>query len=213
MCRIDKPNVFCKCCDQCYHVAGTNSIVVTPGTVGQNGLISVTAENDCGTSQASNLEVAVNPLPIVNAGSDTTVCANDFPITLTATGNATSYSWSTSANAATTTITAAGTYTVTGTLNGCFSTDNVVVISDPCAGIEETQGLTFQLYPNPSNTIINIQSNSVEEFNYSIYSIEGKILHVGVMNNGITTISIDKFAPGKYFTIIGSKVISFEVTQ
>jgi hypothetical protein len=193
--------------------AGTNSIVVTPGTVGQNGLISVTAENDCGTSQASTLQVAVNALPTVNAGSDTTVCANDFPISLTATGNATSYSWNTGANTVITTITAAGTYTVTGTLNGCSSTDNVVVISDPCAGIEENQGLTFKLYPNPSNTIINIQSNSVEEFNYSIYSIEGKILHVGVMNNGITTISIDNFAPGKYFTKIGSKVISFEVTQ
>jgi hypothetical protein len=193
--------------------AGTNSIVVTPGTAGQNGLISVTAENACGTSQASTLQVAVNALPTVNAGSDTTVCANDFPISLTATGNATSYSWNTGANTATTTITAAGTYTVTGTLNGCSSTDNVVVISDPCAGIEENQELTFQLYPNPSNALINITANSDEQFDYSIYSMDGKLMIVGVMNNGVISISVNQFAPGKYFTKIGAKVIAFEVTQ
>ena len=193
--------------------AGTNSIVVTPGTAGQNGLISVTAENACGTSQASTLQVAVNALPTVNAGSDTTVCANDFPIPLTATGNATSYSWNTGANTATTTITAAGTYTVTGTLNGCSSTDNVVVISDPCAGIEENQELTFQLYPNPSNAVINITANSDEQFDYSIYSMDGKLMIVGVMNNGVISISVNHFAPGKYFTKIGAKVIAFEVTQ
>ena len=49
---------------------GTNSITVTPGTTGQNGVITVTAGNTCGTSQGSTLQVAVNPLPIVNAGSD-----------------------------------------------------------------------------------------------------------------------------------------------
>ena len=192
---------------------GTNSIVVTPGTAGQNGLISVTAGNACGTSQASTLQVAVNALPTVNAGSDTTVCANDFPISLTATGNATSYSWNTGANTATTTITAAGTYTVTGTLNGCSSTDNVVVISDPCAGIEENQELTFQLYPNPSNAVINITSNSDEQFDYSIFSMDGKLMLVGVMNNGVTSISVNQYAPGKYFVKIGSKVIAFEVTH
>jgi hypothetical protein len=191
--------------------AGTNSIVVTPGTAGQNGLISVTAGNACGTSQASTLQVAVIALPTVNAGSDTTVCANDFPISLTATGNATSYSWNTGANTATTTITAAGTYTVTGTLNGCSSTDNVVVISDPCAGIEENQELTFQLYPNPSNAVINITANSDEQFDYSIYSMDGKLMIVGVMNNGVISISVNQFAPGKYFTKIGAKVIAFEV--
>jgi hypothetical protein len=191
--------------------SGTNSIVVTPGTAVQNGIITVTAGNACGTSQESTLQVSVNPLPSVNAGSDTTVCANDFPISLTATGNATSYSWNTGVNTATTTITTAGTYTVTGTLNGCSSSDNVVVISDPCAGIEENQELTFQLYPNPSNAMINITSNSEEQFDYSIYSMEGKLMLVGVMNNGTTVINVDHFAPGKYFAKIGAKVIAFEV--
>jgi uncharacterized protein affecting Mg2+/Co2+ transport len=191
--------------------AGTNSIVVSPGTAGQNGLISVTAGNDCGTSQASTLQVVVNALPNVNAGSDTTVCEADLPLSITATGNATSYIWSTGANTATTLITAGGTYTVTGTLNGCSSTDNIVITTDPCAGIEENQELTFQLYPNPSNSVIHITSNSQESFDYAIYSMDGKLMTFGKMLHGATSINVEQFAPGKYFTQIDSNVITFEV--
>ncbi len=191
--------------------ANTNSIVVSPGTTGQNGIITVTAGNSCGTSQGSTIQVSVNPLPSVNAGSDTTVCEIDLPVSITATGNASSYSWNTGANTATITISAAGTYTVTGTLNGCSSSDTIVITTDPCASIEENQVLTFQLYPNPSNSVIHLTVNSTEQFNYSIYSIEGKLILVGVMNNGTTTLCVDKFAPGKYFTKIGANVIAFEV--
>ena len=191
--------------------AGTNSIIVLPGTAGQNGPISVTAGNECGTSQASTLQVAVNPLPSVNAGSDTTVCIIDLPISISATGNATSYSWNTGASNATTTFTTAGTYTVTGTLNGCSSTDNIMITTDPCAGIEENQQFSFQLYPNPSNSAIHITSNSQESFDYSVYSIEGKLMLEGIMNNGTTVITVHQFATGKYFTQIGAKIIAFEV--
>src|SRR6202008_297227 len=41
--------------------AGTTSITVTTGATGQNGNISVTAGNSCGTSVASSLAVTVNP--------------------------------------------------------------------------------------------------------------------------------------------------------
>ncbi|MFM7299647.1 MAG: T9SS type A sorting domain-containing protein [Crocinitomicaceae bacterium] len=56
-------------------------------------------------------------------------------------------------------------------------------------------------------------SNSEEQLDYSIYSMDGKPILVGVMNNGTTSIKVDRFAPGKYFTKIGAKVIAFEVTQ
>jgi hypothetical protein len=43
--------------------------------------------------------------------------------------------------------------------------------------------------------------------------MEGKLMIVGVMNNGTASLSVVQYAPGKYFVKIGSKVISFEVTQ
>ncbi|MFM7637596.1 MAG: T9SS type A sorting domain-containing protein, partial [Crocinitomicaceae bacterium] len=196
--------------------SGSNSIVVTPGTAGQNGIITVTAGNACGTSQGSTLQVSVNPLPSVNAGSDTTVCANDFPISLTAAGNATSYSWNTGANTATTTITTAGTYTVTGTLNGCSSSDSVVVISDPCAGIEEnSQDALFSVFPNPAQSIINVKAdNKLIGDVYTIYDNTGRVILSGKLIAENTTIELRNLSGGIYMFSVGENMKqSFKVIK
>src|SRR5690606_20711630 len=72
-----------------------------------------------------------NPIPVVNAGVDQTVCAGST-VTLTASG-ATSYAWSNGVSQGVAFIPATGstTYTVTGTSLGCSSTDQVVVTVNP----------------------------------------------------------------------------------
>jgi hypothetical protein len=191
--------------------AGTNTITVTSGAAGQNGDITVTAGNICGTSSAATIAVIVNALPQVSAGADTVVCTYNFPIDITATGNATSYSWSNGSVNAVTNITAAGTYTVTGTLNGCTSSDAVIVTSDPCAGIDEATGNTISLYPNPTNDNLTIVSSATEGMAYSIYTIDGKFMASGEILNGTASIDVLGFAPGKYFVHTATKVLSFEV--
>ena len=54
--------------------AGTTSIRVTTGTAGQNGNISVTAGNDCGTSSASTLAVSVSPVEVVASLGSADAC-------------------------------------------------------------------------------------------------------------------------------------------
>jgi hypothetical protein len=191
--------------------AGTNTITVTSGAAGQNGDITVTSGNSCGTSSATTLAVVVNANPQVNAGADTVVCSYNFPIDITATGNATSYSWSNGSVNAVTNITAAGTYTVTGTLSGCTATDNIVVTSDPCAGIDETDVNFITVYPNPTNENLTLATSAVEGMAYSIYTIDGKFMASGEVLNGSTTINVMGFAPGKYFVHTAAKVLSFEV--
>jgi hypothetical protein len=75
--------------------------------------------------------VTVNPLPVVNAGTDVTVCAGT-PVTLSGSG-ASTYTWNNAvSNAVAFTPTATTTYTVTGTdANGCVNTDQVVVTVNP----------------------------------------------------------------------------------
>jgi len=55
---------------------GTTTITVTSGTTGQDGSISVTAENDCGESAARNIAVTVNSLSFpatgINVGNNNT---------------------------------------------------------------------------------------------------------------------------------------------
>jgi hypothetical protein len=45
--------------------AGTSGITVTTGSPGQNGNITVTAGNSCGTSAAASLAVSVLPIPVI----------------------------------------------------------------------------------------------------------------------------------------------------
>ncbi len=90
---------------------------------------TVTVTNSSGCSSTDNVVVSINPLPVVSAGVNTTICQGGTT-TLTASG-ANLYSWSPggqttpsiNVNPATTTN-----YTVTGTnANGCSNTDVVVV--------------------------------------------------------------------------------------
>tara|TARA_B100000508_G_scaffold141097_1_gene146935 strand:- start:16417 stop:20313 length:3897 start_codon:yes stop_codon:yes gene_type:complete len=82
-----------------------------------------------GCENTDQIEITVNPLPTVDAGSDVTVCDNQ-DVTLTASGNATSYSWDNGVTdgVSFTPPTGTTTYTVTGTdANGCENTDQVDV--------------------------------------------------------------------------------------
>jgi hypothetical protein len=77
---------------------GTNSITVTAGTAGQNGNISVTAANTCGSSAASNLAVTVGNAAPQNPGNVTgslTTCPGTSALTYSVgnAANATGYTW------------------------------------------------------------------------------------------------------------------------
>ena len=89
----------------------TTSINVTFGTT--SGNITVTANNSCGTSAAQTLAVTVDPIPIVNAGSNQSICANTSCIALNGTSSTGSGIWSTSGT---------GTFVPNNTtLNACYT--------------------------------------------------------------------------------------------
>jgi len=63
--------------------AGTTSITVTTGTAGQNGNITVTAGNTCGTSAASSMAVTVKPTPVATISLSPTPSCHADPVTIT----------------------------------------------------------------------------------------------------------------------------------
>ena len=103
----------------------------------------VTGTNTNGCSNTDQVTVIVNPLPIVNAGNDQTICAG-ASVTLTGTG-ATNYIWNNSVNdgvAFTPNVT--NTYIVIGTnINGCSNTDQVTVIVNPLPLVNAGQDQTI----------------------------------------------------------------------
>ena len=118
---------------------GTDSITVTG--IGNNGTISVVAENVCGSSDPSTpVTVTINQNPVLTiVAGDFSVCTGE-QVTLEATG-ADTYSWTGGIDNATAfTPTATQTYTVTGvnTATGCSS--------------ELSQAVTVNPVPNPTIT-------------------------------------------------------------
>ena len=118
---------------------GTDSITVTGA--GNNGTISVVAENSCGSSGPSTpLTVTINQNPVLTiVEGDFSVCPGE-QVTLEASG-ADTYSWTGGIDNATAfTPTATQTYTVTGvnTATGCSS--------------ELSQAVTVNPVPNPTIT-------------------------------------------------------------
>jgi uncharacterized protein (TIGR02145 family) len=102
--------------------ATTPSIMVTP-TQTTTYTCTITM-NGATTTQSQT--ITVNPIPAVNAGQDQTVFAGT-QVTLSGSG-ANSYSWNNGiSNNMPFTANTTTTYTVTGTSNGCSSTDQVLV--------------------------------------------------------------------------------------
>ena len=105
----------------------TASITVSP-TVTTTYSVTV---SDGNSSDIDDVTVAVNPLPIANAGNDLAICEGDSTV-LTASGGD-SYLWSTGESTANITISpnTTTTYSVTVYQNGCEATDDVQVTVNP----------------------------------------------------------------------------------
>ena len=109
----------------------TDGVPFVPGVGTTTYTVTGTDANGC--VNTDQVDVLVNPLPTVDAGSDQTVCEGDM-VTLTGTGIAGSgagtYVWDNGITNGVPFMPAVGTttYTVTGTdLNGCVNTDQVDV--------------------------------------------------------------------------------------
>lgn len=102
-----------------------NGVAFTPSTT---ATYTLTGTDVNGCSNSDVLTVTVNPNPLVNAGSDLTICSGS-QISLNGSG-ANTYSWLPYAvNGVEFTPSTTSTYTVIGTdMNGCTNTDQVTVV-------------------------------------------------------------------------------------
>lgn len=174
---------------------GTN----TQATGVYNGLaagsyqVLVADANGCSATQLVNL-TTTNP-PVINAGTDATLCTGES-ITLTATGGQT-YVWSdgvTNGTAFTPTTTI--TYTVTGTdAAGCVGTDQVTVTVVPVP----TAGFTASVltgFPVLNVTFTNTSTNAT---NYS-WDFGNGSAPVVTTSNGSQSVSYTQ--PGTYDVVL-----------
>ena len=180
-----------------WSTGGTGSSVTVSPTTTTPYTVTYTA-NGC-TSTASTSTVTVNPLPTVDAGPDTIVCESNLPVILTASSSTlgVSYLWSTNETASQISASSSGQYTVEVTLNGCSTTDTIVVTVDPCSGVFE-DNWNIALYPNPTSDLFNIESEIEMDAVISIHSSDGKILMTDTFNGNEKVVDLSSIASGTY---------------
>ncbi len=155
-----------------------NPLTVTPTA---NTTYTVSGNSFCPAS--GTILITVNALPIITVNSPT-ACINQA-VTLTASGNATTYTWSTGANN-TNTITVVPTsntqtYSVNGILNGCVgtATTNVLLLNPIAAftGMDNVSDLQIGSVITLSNT-----STGYSSYEWTLCN--------AALSNTLTTITI-----------------------
>jgi len=102
---------------------GTSLPITTSGT------FSVTADLD-GCTDADTVSFVFHPLPVVDLGSDTTICA-DTLLTLDVTRPGGNYAWEDGSTTGQRTLTESGIYHVVVTVHGCSTTDTLELNTIP----------------------------------------------------------------------------------
>ncbi len=142
----------------------TNGVAFVPavGTI----TYTVTGTDANGCINTDQVNVTVNPLPIVNAGADQTACEGTA-VTLNGSG-ATSYIWTNGVTNGVAFVQAVGTvtYTVTGTdANACSNSDQVVVVVNPLpivsAGPDQTVCVGTAVILNGSGATSYVWDNGI----------------------------------------------------
>ena len=129
---------------------GTESITVSTGSTGQNGSVSVTAGNICGTSVASTLDVTVGPGIPATPGSITgtshqcpSLTAQIYTVSLVP--NATSYNWTVPTGWAITS--GQGTASISVTTGSTGQNGNISVTAENACGVSAARSLAVTVEP------------------------------------------------------------------
>jgi len=175
----------------------TDNVAFAPTATQQ---YTVTGTDIFGCVNTASIQVLVRDLPVVTANSSAgdTICAGTSTI-LTG-GGALSYLWTGgAADGIIFTPSSSLTYIVVGIdTNGCYNTDSIAIVVDPCLGInskDETH--FFSVYPNPNNGQFFVTLN--ESMLITVYNALGEIIIKDVYPQGIQAINLTKYNNGTYF--------------
>lgn len=176
----------------------TNNVAFSPASSTTYSYAGTNSVTTCSNTAAIN--VTVNPSPTVTAvTSETNVLCVGQSATLTA-GGATSYTWNTTATSAAIAVnpTVTTTYTVTGAnANGCTNVATVTQNVSTCTGVESIiNSVTLDIYPNPSNGVFNIKSES--QVTIEVYNVIGNLIIKTEIHSGNYKLNLSEQSKGMY---------------
>jgi len=204
---------------------GTASVIASGGTPGymyswSNGgnmsavsglnsgtyTVTVTDNNMC--VQTANVVISSPPALSLSATATDEMLGNDGAIDLTVTGGVSPYiyNWTPSGSGQDPSGLVAGAYFVTVTdSNNCSDTLSIMVGSQ--VGIGEYDEVGMDIYPNPNNGSfqITIDNENSNNFDISILSLTGKLVHQSRLTSTTKVIDIKDMAPGVYLVSVSNE--------
>lgn len=173
----------------------TDGMAFTPNFGTTIYTVTGTDANNCEASDMVNVSIGG---PTVTAVITNESLPGNGAIDITVTGGSGTYTYSWSNGPSTQDINnlIAGTYTVNVNDGTCITDTSFTVLNTIGAGIAGHSDNLIQVYPNPTNGIVNIQL--VGEFNYELINLAGQIL---MTDNGVNKlpINLEELPKGAYF--------------
>ena len=162
-------------------------------TTAQPGTYTVTITSVTTCSAVEEVALSVNPLPVFSLGQDTEICDGET-LSLDVGMNGASYLWQNGSTNSTLTVTESGNYTVDITVDGCTSTDEIVV----------------DVLPIPT---INLQDQTICQNETSTFDATGNNVVSYLWNNNASTSSISTNQAGMYsVTVTGNNMCTSTAT-
>jgi hypothetical protein len=181
-----------------------NSIVNGASVMLMNsGTFDLVGTDVNGCTNTDNVSVVVNTVPSISLGADTTICTYNAPLDLSVAGTYASYSWNTGASTASIEVNQTGSYALTVTAaNGCTDSDAILVILDPCLGVEDLTNI-INVYPNPSSGIVTMNfGKEISNGTVELIDAQGRVVLMNQVNGENHTLDISSFATGIYTVVL-----------
>jgi hypothetical protein len=190
--------------------ATTNSI-----TVSESGQYFVTVGTGACAGTSEIVSVTVNPLPLVTLDAFEDICntAAEFDLTQ---GSPANGSYTVNGNTATQFVpssTSIGANTIIYTFtdgNQCSSSASQTIIVNDCSSIEKIVNTKFKVYPNPTSSIVKIES----DVNFTKIEVKdelGRSIFKSQSSTNEIVIDFSKYTSGIYTLIISGN--DFEEIQ
>jgi hypothetical protein len=71
----------------------------------------------------------------------------------------------------------------------------------------------LNVYPNPASSVLNVKLTGFDNISLNIYSFTGQLLHNEVMQNTLSSININEYAPGLYLLNIQNNISGTVVSK
>ncbi|HCB63205.1 MAG TPA: hypothetical protein DHV29_01740 [Bacteroidales bacterium] len=197
----------------------TSNLQNAPGVVpAATTTYTVAAENFFNCVTTDDVTVTVNPIPVVDLGTDQTFC-DTTTITLNAGNPGSTYVWSTGGNSQTEIILGsdlgAGTHTVTVDVTsaaGCTGSDAVGITVTVCDGIDDPS-MHISFYPNPATGMLNLDLSELPtgDYRFELLNMQGqKVMDKILVNDGtVISVNLMDVAAGSYVISVTGNDNSF----